>query len=628
MQRHRAKITICLLLIIVNLVVFWQVTGHDFVSYDDKEYITDNPKVQGGWTLNGIAWAFTTRHHHHWHPVTWLSHMTDCQLFDLDPGRHHLINLVLHILNTLLLFFVFNRLTGASLRSAMVAALFALHPLHVETVAWVADRKDVLSAFFWMLTMWTYVRYVERPSPGRYLQSLLLFILALMSKPMVVTLPLVLILLDYWPLGRLQFGTTREATSSQPTSGLTSGFAGQPVRRIFLEKVLFLFPVVISVMVTVVIMHARVTRSLKLAKLLPQIGLVKKSLVYYAVYIGKMIYPANLAVIYPPEKIIPDWQVGAAGLLLIGITFFALWKGRRYPYLAMGWLWYLITLLPVAGLLPIGPGKIADRYTYIPLIGLFVMIAWGIPDLLSQWRHRRKVLAILSGLVLLGAAICSWHQVRHWKNSITLFTHTVNVTSDNHIGHDNLGTALLRRGRLKEATNQFAEALRIKTHTDNVTYDNYIIHNNLGIALSRQGKLKEATSQFTEALRIKPDYVPARMNLGIALNNQGKTTEAIGHLNHALKIDPENADVYYNLGIIRQRQGKLEKALRHYTQAVRLNPDHADAHNNLGGMLLSQGRTEEAVTHFAAAVRLNPAHTIARRNLDKGLSLLKKSSEK
>jgi Tfp pilus assembly protein PilF len=586
MQRHRTKIIIGLL-IIANLAVFWQVTGHDFVSYDDKAYITDNPRVQRGWTLKNITWAFTTRHHKHWHPVTWLSHMTDCQLFGLNPGRHHLINLVLHILNTLLLFLFFNRLTGAYLRSAMVAALFALHPLHVETVAWVADRKDALSAFFWMLTMWTYVRYVERPSPGRYLLPLLLFILALMSKPMVVTLPLVLILIDYWPLGRLQFGTAREATTSQPTPGLTSGFAGQPVRRIFVEKILFLFPVVISVIVTVVIMYTRGTRPLKLVKLLPKIGLVKKSLVFYAVYIGKMIYPANLAVIYPHQKMMPNWQVGGAGLLLIGITFFVLWKARRYPYLAMGWLWYLITLLPVAGLLPFGPQRIADRYTYIPLIGLFVMIAWGIPDLVSRWRHRRTVLVILSGVVLLGAVICSWHQVRHWKNSITLYSHAVNVTSDNYVTHNNLGMELLKRGNIEEATNQFAETLRIK-----------------------------------------PDYVIAHINFGIALKNQGNITAAIGHLNDALKLYPENSVAHYNLGLIRQRQGKLKKALWHYSQAVRINPAHSAAHNNLGVVLMSQGRIEEAVTHFTTAVRLDPAHTVARSNLDKGLSLLKKSSEK
>ncbi len=567
------------------MAVFWQVHNHDFVDYDDKAYITQNHHVRAGWTTEGLIWALTTRRHSHWHPVTWLSHMTDCQLFGLNPGWHHLSSLLLHIINTLLLFFIFNRMTSAPLRSGMVAALFAFHPLHVESVAWVADRKDVLSAFFWMLSMWAYVRYTEHPCTGRYLPVWLLFMLALMSKPMVVTVPLVLILIDYWPLGRLRYRPVDEAIISQPDPALKTGSAGRSLYRILAEKVLLLLPVVASVIITVAIMNLRRSRPLNLPQLLPTISLIKESLVFYAIYIGKMFYPANLAVPYGPLKTMPVWEIAGAGSLLISITFLAFWKRRQYPYLAVGWLWYLITISPVVGLVPVGPRLIADRYTYIPLIGLFIMMAWGIPDLLARFRRRRTIWVIAAGLLIAGLMICSRLQVRHWKDSVTLFTHTVNVTAGNYTTQSNLGRALFAQGR----------------------YDEAVFH-------------------FSEALKIKPGYLYARINMAATLAQQGKLEAAKIQYRKVLRRFPGHAVANYNLGIVFEKQKRLQEAAHQYSKAVQIKPDYAEAHNNLGVVLAKQGKLAEAAHHFSKAVRIKPGYTSARNNLKRVLHLLDRSS--
>ncbi len=581
MHRYRSEIIICLLLVTGLFGVFRQVHNHDFVNYDDKAYITENNYVRAGWSKEGLIWAFTTRHHSHWHPVTWLSHMTDCQLFGLNPGRHHLISLLLHIINTLLLFFIFNRMTNAPFRSGMVAALFAFHPLHVESVAWVADRKDVLSTFIWMLSMGAYVRYSEHPGTGRYLAVWLLFMLALMSKPMVVTFPLVLILLDYWPLGRLHFKKANADVSSSPGIPLNIAPTASSPKRILVEKFLLLLPVIASVVITIVLMNLGRSRPFHLSQLLPTISRIKESLGYYAVYIKKMLYPVDLAVPYPALEPMQDWQIAGAFVLLTGITLLAFLKRRKYPYIAVGWLWYLITLSPVVGLVPVGPRLIADRYTYLPLIGLFIIFAWGVPDLLTRLRRKRTVSAIGGGLLLSGLMILSWLQAGHWKDSITLFTHTINVTNGNYITQNNLGQALLDQGRIEEA----------------------IFH-------------------FTESLKIKPDYAITHLNLGAALQEQGKLEEACIQYHEVLRFEPYNAWAHYNLGIVFAQQKKYKAALDQYSKAVQLKPDYAQAHNNLGAMLAKLGRLEKAVHHFSEAVRINPGHFNARRNLNHALRLL------
>ena len=500
MQPHRLQLMVCLFLIMATIVVYWQVRNHEFVNFDDSEYITENRHAQAGLTWKGIIWAFTTTHAGNWHPLTWLSHMLDCQIYGLNAGGHHLTSLLFHIVNTLLLFVVLNRLTGALWRSAFVAALFALHPLHVESVAWVAERKDVLSTFFWMLTMWAYIRYTERPGLNTYFFVLLFLILGLMSKPMLVTLPFVLLLMDYWPLGRLQSGLSRRKSSPK--------IQESPAFRLVWEKVPLFAITVVSSIATFLVQQA--SGALQSLDVLPFKIRIANTLVTYISYIVKMIWPLDLAVFYPHSGMRPIWQVLGAGLLLVCISVLLIRAARRRPYLAVGWLWYLGTLVPVIGVVQVGAQSMADRYTYVPLIGLFVMIAWGIPDLLGQWRHKKTGLALISALLISTLTVISMLQLRHWNNTITLFEHALNETEDNCVAHYNIGVAFTKQNKMDRAIKHFSEVLRIRpNHPDS--------HYNLGVALLHKRKFEKAIVHFREAQRIKPDFFEARMNLQAAL---------------------------------------------------------------------------------------------------------------
>ena len=605
-RRHVLKFLIALFLIVSIFAVFWQVRTHEFLKYDDQIYVTDNPHVKAGLTLKGILWAFTATHAGNWHPLTWLSHMLDCQLYGLRPAGHHLTSLVFHIASALLLFLVLSQMTGTLWRSGFVAALFAFHPLHVESVAWAAERKDVLSAFFWMLTMWAYVRYAERPGLNRYLLVLLWFVLGLLSKPMLVTLPFVLLLVDYWPLGRFQFGQPsghhKLSTHNSKDTGDQRSFA----LRLVLEKVPFFALAAVSSFLT--FLAQRGGGAVASLGLLPLETRVANALVSYVSYIGKMIWPYRLAVFYPYPETFPMWQVAGAGLLLGCVSFLVILAARRRPYLMVGWLWYLGTLVPVIGLVQVGEQAMADRYTYMPLIGLFIMIAMGVPDMLSGWRYRRIGMAISAGLLLSIFMIVTWLQVRYWQNGVTLFEHSLEVTANNSISQFSLGIALDDQGKTDEAIAHYTEALRIKP-------DNVEAHYNLGIALAQRGKNQEAVAHFTEALQIKPDHANAHNNLGLILAQQGKTPEAIAHYKEALRIDPNNADAHNNLGIILGRQGKTQEAIAHYTEALRIDPDNADAHNNLGIILAQQGKNGEALAHFTEALRIKPDYAEVYNNL-------------
>jgi Flp pilus assembly protein TadD len=569
---------VCLALIAANLIVYAPVWHHGFVNFDDDDYVTANPVVQHGLTWHGVAWALTTDHASNWHPLTWLSHMLDVQLYGLDPGAHHLTNLLLHIANTLLLFGLLNRMTGALGRSAFVAGLFAVHPLHVESVAWVAERKDVLSTLFWMLTLWAYVEYVKRPDLSqsglrRYAVVLLFFALGLLAKPMLVTLPFVLLLLDFWPLGRI-------GTGSNPAGGVEiSCDEWSSISRLVWEKVPLLVLAVASSIVTFVV-HRRGAAVISLTAVPLQLR-VENALVSYVVYIGKMLWPVHLAVLYPYPRTLPAWWVATAFLFLVGMSVAVIRAGPRHPYLPVGWFWYLGTMVPVIGLIQVGDQAMADRYTYIPLIGLFIIVAWGVPDLLARWPLRlwKFVLPTISlpaaaVLVILACAIAARGQLEYWEDSTTLWTHTLAVTTRNNIAHNNLGAVLADEGKIGEAIAHYSEALRIKP-------DYADAHNNLGVALDDQGKVDEAIAHYTEALLIKPTYADAHSNLGIALANQGKIDEAIAQFTEALRINPDSAKAHNNLGVALASQGKLDEAIAHFTEALRIKPDYTDAHNNL-----------------------------------------------
>lgn len=490
------------------LVVFWQSADHEFVNFDDELYVTRNSHVQAGLTYQGLVWALTTTHVGNWHPLTWLSHMLDCELYGLNPGGHHFTNLLLHIANTLLLFMVLKRMTGALRRSAFVAALFALHPLHVESVAWVAERKDVLSTFFWMLTMGVYVRYVERPGLNRYLLVLLSFALGLMAKPMLVTLPFVLLLLDYWPLGRFQFRQSSDDSNSQSHESINFSNQRSLIFRLVLEKAPFFALAAVSGVVTFFVQQGGgAVRSLYVFPLDIRIA---NAMVSYVSYIEKMIWPHHLAVFYPHPGMLPMWQIAGAGLLLVCISVLVVRAARRHPYLLTGWLWYLGTLVPVIGLVQVGSHAMADRYTYVPLIGLFIMIAWGSCDISERWRYRKIVLAISTGVLLCASMISTGSQVRYWQNSVALFEHTLDVTANNWLAHNNMGIALARRGKFDEAIAHYSETLRIKP-------DYAPAYSNLGIVFAVQEKAEEAIAHFRKALQINPDYTAARKNLEVAL---------------------------------------------------------------------------------------------------------------
>ena len=611
LRRHGLGIFISLFLVMATLVVYWQVRSNGFVIIDDDVYVTDNPYVQGGVTLKGLVWALTTRHASYWHPLTWLSHMLDCEIYGLNPAGHHLTNLLFHILNTLLLFLVLKQMTGALWKTSFVAALFALHPLHVESVAWVAERKDVLSAFFWILTMWTYFHYIQRPRLDRYLSVLLSFVLGLLSKPMLVTLPFVLLLLDYWPLGRFQFGGSKGNRKSYTRKSMNPSGQKSSVRSLVLEKIPFFALAAVSSFLTFFV--AQSGGAIGSTELYPLDIRLANALVSYASYIGKMIWPHHLAVIYPYPETFPMWQVVGAGLLLVCISILVIRFARRYPYLAVGWLWYLGTLVPVIGLVQVGVQAMADRFTYIPLIGLFIMIAMGVPDILGKWHYQRIVLVISVGLVLSTFMVATRLQIKHWRNSITLFEHTLEVTSNNFLVHNNLGVVLASQGRNEEAIVHYNEALRIDPYYARA-------HSNLGLALARQGRNEEAINHYAQALRLAPNDAEVHNNLGVVLVRLGKIEVALPHFAEALRIKPDYAEVYFNLGNSLSEQGRIEEAIAYYIKGLWIKPDFAGIHYNLGNALVHQGRVREAIDHYTKALQIKPDFAEGHFNL--GLAYL------
>ncbi|HEC17229.1 MAG TPA: tetratricopeptide repeat protein [Sedimenticola sp.] len=627
-----------LFLALAVITVYWQTGRFEFIDWDDELYVTANRHVQAGLTLEGLRWAFTTFHATNWHPLTWLSHMLDVQLFGLDAGRHHLTNVLLHLGNTLLLFFVLRRMTGAMWRSAFVAALFGLHPLHVESVAWVAERKDVLSTFFGMLTLYAYARYAERPGLGRYLPVVLFFTLGLMSKPMLVTLPFLLLMLDYWPLGRLCGGSPQ----------------GLPVARLLVEKIpLFALTAASCVITFIAQKSGGAVTALSGAPVHEgghavtyYVGVgerISNALVSYACYLGKMIYPRDLAFFYPFREAVPGWQAAGAGLLIGVVSLTALYAIRRAPCFFVGWFWFLGTLVPVIGLVQVGWQSMADRYTYVPLIGLFIVIAWGAPELLRRRPGWKKGMAA-AGLALVAAAmVLSLQQVRYWKDSITLYRHAVEATPDSGFAHFKLGTALAEQGALEQSLGHFREALRIQPYDIRARY-------NLGLALFQLKRFDKAIEQFAETLRIYPSFEPAqrrlnmaramleraaeptraphgdpaaaRMRAGLALEKQGRPDEAIREYEKALELNPDHVNAHQRLGVVLHRLGRLDEAIGHYREVVRLRPGSAAAHYNLGLALADQGRIDAAIGRYREALRIRPDFAEVYNNL--GVALYRK----
>lgn len=636
------------------IALFWPALQGGFVNYDDPDYLTANAHVQAGLTWAGVKWAFTTGHASNWHPLTWLSHQLDWQLFGDRPWGHHLTSVLGHGLNSALVFLAFYALTGACWRSFAVAALFGLHPLRVESVAWLSERKDVLSTAFWLLAMLAYAAYAKavtaRPLAGPwsflrqpgYLLTALCLALGLLAKPMLVTLPCVLLLLDYWPLRRMSWLSPSGENDSNPSPPPTAWSA------LLREKLPLLALVLASSVVTFLVQRAggAVTALTGLSLT----ARVANALVAYVRYLGKAIWPTDLAVLYPHPGHWPVAAVLGATLILLALTAGALWLRRRQPWLAVGWLWYLGTLVPVIGLVQVGIQSMADRYTYVSMLGLGLAVVWGAAHLAARHEGWRAALAVLTVFYAALALVLTREQIAFWRDSETLFRRTVAVTHKNYLAYNNLGFEFSVQGRLEEAREMYERSLAINPNYEEARNNlGYALaklgrpaeavphyeaalrlkpnlaeaHNNLGNALADLGRPAEALACYRRALELKPNHADAHNNLGIALAMQGQFDDAIEHLETSLRLKPRNASAHGNLGNAYAVQRKFDDAARHYAAALELSPNDAQTHNNLGNILAEQGKLAEAVAQYTEALRLNAKNPEAEFNL--GMVLLRQA---
>ncbi|OGH60677.1 MAG: hypothetical protein A3G34_11170 [Candidatus Lindowbacteria bacterium RIFCSPLOWO2_12_FULL_62_27] len=645
---------ICVLLLVLTVGVFWPIRGFEFLDIDDDSYVRTNPQVQRGLERETIAWAFTTYKASNWHPVTWLSHLADVEMYGMDAGRHHLTSLWIHAANALLVFLVLRRLTGAVRPSAFVAAVFAVHPLALESVAWVAERKNVLSTFFWLLTLWAYARYVDRPNAARYAGVAALFAVGLMAKPMLVTVPLVLLLLDYWPLG----------------------MRGRSLRRVILEKIPLLVLSGLSSLLTVLAQHGG--RSIMTSETFPLSVRLSNMVVSYVKYVWMMLYPVDLAFFYPLAAAPPPvWKVtGCAFMLILISALVFVFRGRRY--LVTGWLWYVITLIPVIGLVQVGRQAMADRYMYVPQIGLSLMIVWALAELGAVFRRIRPALWVCACVSIAGLVTATRSQMGFWHDSFALYERAICVTADNHLAHHNLANLMLNRGRHDEAVEHYSAARRIAP----AYYPDAA--KNLSIALIRQGRTdraieflrkelekdpgnvgliemlgnaylkagdgRNAEAQYAAVLEIDPGRLEANVNLARLYKREGRLDEAIARLRRALETDSGHPAALSELGTALMRNGRYDEAARYlatavelqpgspthhnnlgmalagldrtaeaiaqYQEALRLDSEYATAHYNLGNVFARDGRLKEAARHYSEAIRLKPDHADARANLD------------
>lgn len=601
------RAAICATLFLGTLLLFARAIGNDFVNYDDPAYVTANAHVRAGLGLDGLRWAVSAGEASNWHPLTWMSHMLDATLFGQDPRGHHAMSVLWHALNAVLAFLALRRLTGAVWASASCAALFAWHPLRVESVAWVAERKDVLSGFFWFAALWLYAAYVERrrAGPGRtgvgtlYLATMAALALGLLAKPMLVTLPFVLLLLDVWPLRRVAL--CRPATTASTARALAPALlpAVETWFRVLVEKLPFLALAAASSFVTYRVQEAGGSVSAEL-----DLGArLANAVVAVARYLGKLFAPIDLAVLYPHPGTWPTPQMLAALLLLGAVTTIAVWQWRRRPWIGIGWCWFLGTLLPVAGLVQVGMQSMADRYTYLPMLGAQLALLWTLDDAIVRPRGRRALVAI-SGALLLGYSVGTWRQLGVWRDSFTLFDHALEVTRNNYLAHDNRGLHLYATGRPAEALEDYRQALAIKPDYVNA-------NNNLGRALANQGRPAEAIPFLRKALQSQPGNVEVRNNLANALTDLGQLDEAHAHYDAILARNPAHASALNGSAVVLVRQNRLPEAKARLEQALLVAPDNASAHANLGNLYAMLGDRDSAIREYRRATELGPedAHT-------------------
>ena len=632
-SRINIDIIICLIIIFSIVTVYVNVATHDFTVFDDKIYVYENDYVISGLTMENIKWAFgfTAEKASYWHPLSWLSHMADCHFFGLDAGKHHLVNVIFHVLTSILLFVVLKMMTGARWKSSFVALLFALHPLNVDSVAWIAERKNLLSSFFWMLTTISYVYYSKKPYLIRYIITLFIFSMGLLAKPMLVTLPCVFMLLDYWPLTRIDNKHTL-SPSHCPQVNLS---------RIIFEKIPFL---VISFFAIGVSMFSLKTINVVVSSdAVPLTLRLTNAVVSYIRYLYKMILPINLAVYYPFPKSIPLWQVAGSIVLLLLITVIVIKCLKDKPYIALGWFWFLGTLVPVIGLIQGGLWPaLADRFAYVPLIGIFISITWGLGEVSERLKYNKLFLIIPGALILITFSLISKKQLTYWEDDFSLFMHTKKVTTENAMTNYILGNILKDRGQIDQAILSYREALRITPNEPE-------FHVLIGVLLSKKGEKFKAFDHFSKAVLLKPDYFDAQCSLAASFFDKGNTESAIKHYLHALKLEPgseeaminlgnaylasdqtDKAKLYYNkvfplnihaekayyhLAVVAEKMGDTTDAIKNYRLALNIEPEYLEAHNNLAIIFINKGQIHNGLYHFKEALRINPDYKNAQENL-------------
>ncbi len=592
-------------LAILTIGLFGRTITFKFIDYDDTSYVTENRHVQSGVNPASLAWAMTTHHAGYWHPLTWVSHLIDVELFGLNPGGHHATNVLIHAINACLLMSLLLRMTGAFWRSAFVAAVFAIHPLHVESVAWIAERKDVLSTMLMLLAMLAYVRYVERTTWRRYAVVLLLFGLGLCGKPMIVTLPALLLLMDYWPLRRTRWLAGEDASRRSRSAGM-----------LIFEKLPML---AMSLALAGVAIHGqKEVGTLGTLDKVPIAMRLSNAVVSYAIYMGKTIWPTNLAFFYPYPIHIPVWKIALAGGVLIVTTAAALWHARRRPWLAVGWFWYLGLLVPAIGIVQVGSQARADRYTYVSMVGLLMMFAWSFPD--ARTRIHRNGVIVAAAAVLIGLGATTWMQLSHWRDSRSLFTHAIAVTEDNWVARNNLGKWHLDREEYAIAEMHLREAVRINdTHATSVM--------NLGVLLARQKRLDEGMPLLQAAIRMDPSDARAHLNFGTAMADVGDEETALRHYREAARLDPDSAAAHFNIGNTLLRRGMLDEARDSLLKAVSLDSRLAPAQHALGLAFRELGEAERAVTPLHRAAALDPTNADYQNDLAMVLNALRRHAE-
>ena len=552
-RRHR-DFLIGLLLFGGTLALYWPSASYDYINIDDPDYAAHNFILKQGFSKEAIAWAFTTTKTANWHPVTWISYLADVQFLGSSARIHHVVNLLFHALNAVLLNIVFRRMTNAAGLSLIVALLFAVHPLNIESVVWISERKNVLSTLFWLLVMGCYTRYTKTKDTKAYLGALIFFAIGLMAKPMLVTLPCALLLLDFWPLGRLFPGPNYLDHKTKALKNLGA---------LLWEKIPFFILTIASSIVT--FWAQQIEGAVKSLEIFPFTLRLANALVSYSLYLKKIVGPHALAIFYPYPSNYHGWQVSGAIILLAALSYLALRTRKRHPYVLFGWLWYIGTLVPVIGIVQVGSQAMADRYAYIPAIGIVTLIVWGAHALIRQRGINPIAAATAAGLAIAALATVTWNQMPYWQNSQTLLHRAIAVTKDNHFAHNNLGSDYAQKG-------QFEKAAR----------------------------------HYREALRAKQDYWTAQNNLGLAMDKMGRLTDALEHYAKALQMNPENDEVHNNIGSTMAKMGRWDEAQKHYRQAVQINPRNAAAHSNLATALAKQGHMQKAIAHYVTAVQVDP----------------------